>query len=99
MVRRGYYGLAIPGGLLGLGAGIFKTRSKAIPILCGLAALASGLLAQWRLTATHVRFLDFLRSVPEYPLRTLLMIAAGAAIGFYVPFRRGQELKVDEEDS
>ena len=99
LVRHGKYGLAIPGGLLGLGAGIFKTKSKIVPVICGLAALALGLLAQWRLTATHVSFIDFLRSVPEYPRFTLLMIAVGAAIGFYVPFRRGQELKADSEGS
>lgn len=93
LIRHGKYGLAIPGGLLGLGAGIFKTKSKIIPVICGLAALALGLLAQWRLTATQISFIDFLRNVPEYPHFTLLMIAAGAAIGFYVPFRRGQEIK------
>lgn len=93
LVRRGHYGLAIPGGLLGLGAGIFKTRSKVVPVICSLAALALGLLAQWRLAAPDFAILDFLRTVPRLPRFTLLMLAAGAAIGFYVPFRRGQEVK------
>ncbi len=95
LARRGYYGLAVPGGLLGLGAGLFKTRSKAIPVICGLAALTLGLFAEWRLevSAADVSLGDFLLHVPRLPPFTLLMLAAGAAIGFYVPFRRGQEVK------
>jgi len=95
LARRGYHGLAVPGGLLGLGAGLFKTRSKAIPVICGLAALALGLFAEWRLEASAADFslADFLLHIYQLPRFTLLMIAAGAAIGFYVPFRRGQEGK------
>jgi hypothetical protein len=47
-VRRGLYGLALPGGLLGLGAGLFKTRSKGVPVVCGLSALALALFTEWR---------------------------------------------------
>ena len=33
--RRRLYGLALPGGLLGSGARIFRTRSEVVPIVCG----------------------------------------------------------------
>jgi hypothetical protein len=95
LARRGLYGLALPGGLLGLGAGICKTRSKAVPVVCGLFALGLGLFAEWRFApfvadgglgyfVTHLHRLS--------PL-TLVMIAAGMLIGFWVPFRRGQEAR------
>ncbi len=92
LARRGLYGLAFPGGLLGLGAGIFKTRSKAIPFVCGLAALALGLFTEW----CHEPFLAdpslgyFVSHVHQLQPITLVMLAAGTLIGFYVPFRRGQ---------
>lgn len=44
LAGRGLYGLALPGGLLGLGAGIFKTRSKAIPLVCGTRGAGPGLV-------------------------------------------------------
>lgn len=98
LARRGYYGLAVPGGLLGLGAGIFRRRSIAVPIVCGLAALALGLFTQWRLAP----YLDddsfgyFLAHAHQLPRFTLIMIGAGALIGFWVPFRRSQKTKSDE---
>lgn len=95
LARRGYHALAVPGGLLGLGAGLFRTKSRAVPIVCGLAALALGLIAEWRLAPfiADAGFVHFLRHVHLLPRFTLLMLAAGAAIAFYVPFRRGQEVK------
>jgi len=94
-VRRGYYGLVLPGGALGLGAGFFRTRSKAVAIVCGLLALGLGLFTEWRFTwrATEAGLGYFLLHVHELPRMTLVMIGAGALIGFWVPFRRGQELE------
>ena len=94
-VRRGYYGLVLPGGALGLGAGMFRSRSKAVAIVCGLLALGLGLFTEWRLTqpATEAGLGYFLLHVHQLPRFTLIMIGAGALIGFYVPLRRGQELK------
>lgn len=95
---RGLYGLALPGGLLGLGAGIFKTRSRAIPVVCGLMALALGLFTQWRFArfATDASLGYFVLHVHQLSPLTLIMIAAGTLIGFYVPFRRGQATRKAE---
>ena len=53
MLKQGYYGMVLPGGLLGLGAGIGKNRWLWLAILCGIAALALGLFTEWHLV---VRF-------------------------------------------
>jgi len=95
IARRGFYALAIPGGFLGLGAGIFKTRTKAVAVACGLAALALGFFTEWRFApfVADGSLGYFLSHIHQLSGLTLVMIAAGAAIGFYVPFRRGQEVK------
>jgi len=92
LTRRGFYGLALPGGLLGLGAGIARTRSKAIPVLCGLLALALGFFTEWRFApfAADAGLGYFLSHLHRLQPLTLIMIALGALIGFWVPFRRGQ---------
>ena len=95
LAGRGLYGLALPGGLLGLGAGIFKTRSKAVPIVCGFSALALGLFTERRyepfIADAGLRY--FLSHVHQLQPITLLMVTAGTLIGFWIPFRRGQEAR------
>jgi len=92
LAGRGLYGLALPGGLLGLGAGIFKTRSKAVPIVCGLVALALGPFTEWCyepfVADGSLRY--FVSHIGHLQPITLVMLAAGTLIGFWVPFRRGQ---------
>jgi hypothetical protein len=92
IARQGFYEVALPGGLLGLGAGIFKTRTKAVPVVCGLLALALGLFTEWRYApfiadASFGYFVSHLHRLRPF---TLLMLAVGTLIGFWVPFRRGQ---------
>lgn len=96
--RQGLYGLALPGGLLGLGAGIFKTRSKAVPVLCGLLALALGLFTEWRFApfAADASLGYFVSHLHRLSALTLIMLAVGMLIGFWVPFRRGQEARKAE---
>jgi len=98
LAGRGLYGLALPGGLLGLGAGIFKTRSKAVPAVCGLMALALGFFTEWRFApfATDASLGYFVLHAHQLSPLTLIMVAAGTLIGFYVPFRRGQAARKAE---
>lgn len=93
--RQGFYGLVLPGGLLGLGAGIFKTRSKAVAVACGLLALGLGLFTEWRFApfVTDDSLGYFLSHVYQLRAVTLIMVGAGGLIGFWVPFRRGQTPK------
>jgi hypothetical protein len=47
--RQGFYALALPGALLGLGAGLCaRHRSSLLAIICGIAGLALGLFTEWR---------------------------------------------------
>lgn len=80
---------------MGLGAGIFRTRSKIIPTVCGLSALALGLFAEWRYEPfiANAGLGYFVSHVHQLQPITLLMVVAGALIGFWVPFRRGQEVR------
>lgn len=90
VARQGYYGLILPGGLLGLGAGLGRARSIATACVCGLGALGLGLVAEWQFApfrADH-GLGYFLTHLPELKPLTLGMIAVGTAIGFWLPFRR-----------
>lgn len=90
LVGQGFYGLVLPGGLLGLAAGWSPCRSRWPSVVCGVLALIVGLLSEWR----YFPFMAdkslgyFLRHLHQLQPVTLLMIAAGTAIGFWVPFRR-----------
>ena len=90
LAHQGLYGLILPGGLLGMGAGIANTRSKYISVVCGLLALALGFFTEWRFApfAADDSLGYFVSHVHELRPITLLMIAAGALLGFWIPFNR-----------
>ena len=90
LVDRGYYALVLPGGLLGLVAGIPRSRSLMVPALCGILGIAAGLLAEYRFAPFVAdRSLGyFLIHAIELQPMTLFLIGLGGLIGFWVPFRR-----------
>lgn len=90
LVSQGFYGLVLPGGLIGLGAGLAPCRSRWPSVVCGVSALLLGLFTEWRFFPFKAddSFGYFLRNAHDLKPLTLLMIAAGAGIGFWVPFRR-----------
>lgn len=90
LLDRGFYALVLPGGLLGLAAGIPRSRSLLVPSLCGILAIVAGLLAEYRFAPFVADgSLGYFLSHANYlrPM-TLLLIGLGGVIGFYVPFRR-----------
>jgi hypothetical protein len=93
LMGQGFYGLILPGGLCGLGAGVFRSRWKRVPILCGLLALGLGLFTEWRFEpfAADAGFGYFLLHAYRLRLDTLILIGTGTAIGFWVPSRRARE--------
>ena len=95
IVQQGFYGLILPGGLLGIGAGLFKGGSRYISVVCGLLALALGCFTEWRFAPfvadDSVGY--FVAHMHQLKPITLIMIGAGTLIGFWVPFRRSQEAK------
>lgn len=86
----GYYGLAFPGGLLGVGAGIFRCRSRLTPLACALLALGLGVFTEWRYAPFIVdgSLGYFVRHFGDLRPPTVIMIALGVFAGFWVPFRR-----------
>jgi hypothetical protein len=95
MAHQGFYAMVLPGGLAGLGAGIFRSRSLTVHIACGVWALVAGLVTEWHLAPflADGSFGYFLTHVGSLQPVTILMIAAGALIGFWIPFQRGREHK------
>ena len=90
LIDQGYYGLMLPGGLMGLGASFGKTRSIWLAVGFGVAALLLGIFTEWdyRPFRKDDGFVFFLLHVAENPPVTLLMIALGGALGFWIPFRQ-----------
>ncbi len=96
LITQGFYGLILPGGLLGLGAGIVPCRARWPSVICGVMALTLGLVTESRFFPFKAddSFGYFLSHVHQLNTVTLLMIAAGTAIGFWVPFRRVETTNV-----
>jgi hypothetical protein len=90
IAAQGFYGLALPGGLLGLGAGIGKSKSIVVAVCGGLAATALGLFAEWRYAPfiADESLSYFLVHVYQLKTITLIMILVGGVVGFWVPYRR-----------
>jgi hypothetical protein len=90
MARQGFYALVLPGGLLGIGAALGKSKSIAPAILCCIAAIALGLFTDWRIEPfiKDASLGFYLKHLSDLMPVTFLMIAAGAALGFWLPFRR-----------
>lgn len=93
LLGQGFYGLMVPGGLLGMGAGVFKTNTKAISVVCGVMAFLLGVVAEWSSFPFKAdeSLGYFIAHVHELQPATMIMLAIGAAIGFWIPFRRSQE--------
>lgn len=96
LASQGLYGLILPGGLLGLGAGAFKSKSILVATICGVAALALGFFAEWRFSpfAADDSLGYFVAHIFELRPITLIMISVGAVIGFWCPLRN-RLLKAD----
>ena len=90
IAHQGFYALVLPGALVGLGASLASNRSTAMCVASGLLAAAVGFLSEWRF-APFIKdeslgyFINHLHLLNPI---TLIMVAAGAAIGFWAPFSR-----------
>jgi hypothetical protein len=88
IATQGFYGIMLPGLLLGLGAGWFRCRYLWPSIVCGVLALVFGLAAEWRFFNAGDTLPVFLSEVHKLGNVTLLMLAAGTLVGFWGPFSR-----------
>ncbi|QDU89788.1 hypothetical protein Pla175_31830 [Pirellulimonas nuda] len=93
LAGQGFYGLVLPGGLLGCGAGLFQSRSGYLGVVCGVLALGLGLFAEWRFApfVADGSFGFFLAHWRQLKPITLVMIAVGTLIGFGIPFSRSRD--------
>ena len=90
LLGRAVYAVILPGGLLGLAAGVVRNPSPLVAVLCFVLAIAAGVLSEHRV-APFVRdgsLSYFLLHVRELQPLTQISILAGGSIGFWVPFRR-----------
>lgn len=89
-VHHGLYGMIVPGGFIGLGAGLGRTRYVAAAVVCALAALSLSIYCEWRMFPFIVdhSFEYFLKNLVKVDPVHLLMMAGGTALAFWVPFRR-----------
>jgi multisubunit Na+/H+ antiporter MnhB subunit len=86
LAGQGFYALALPGVLLGLGAAVLaKRRSMAMATVCGVVALALGVFSEWK----HFPFakddsLDyFVAHLFDLRPFTLILIGLGGFGGFW----------------
>jgi hypothetical protein len=87
LIHQGFYGLMIPGALLGLGCSLLSNhRSQIRGALCGVAGLVLGIYSEWHFEwfqrdesfaylATHIH--------QKGPV-TLLMLAVGAFFAYWL---------------
>jgi hypothetical protein len=95
MAQHGFYALILPGGLVGLGASLFQSKSTSMCVACGVLALAIGIFAEWQF-APFMRDGSlgyFVTHLHQLSPVTLVMIAAGTILGFWGPFGRVQALR------
>jgi len=85
--RQGFYALALPGTLLGLGWGwASRHRSYFDAVVCGVLALALGIYAEWKFAPWNVdkSFGFFVRNLHQLKPITWLMIAIGVAAAVWL---------------
>jgi hypothetical protein len=84
---QGFYALVLPGGLVGLGAGLAaRTRSVPLAVVCALAALVLGFFCDWRFAPfksdpSFVYYLTHLGSLDSRNLKIALVVI-GAAVAY-----------------
>jgi hypothetical protein len=102
IARQGFYALMLPGGLAGLGGGLWvRDRSPVRATLCGVFALALGIFTEWRF-APFIKDASlgyFLSHLHELRPITLLMILAGGAFGYWLSLGRGPTRNTGEGPS
>jgi len=91
LIHQGFYGISIPGALIGMGARLGRVRQVAFPVVCAIAAVALGVFCEWSSApfTADASLGYFLAHLQDLRPLTLILIALGAVLAFWVPYRRG----------
>jgi hypothetical protein len=87
IVGQGFYGLMIPGALLGLGCGLLSQHSSQVRgVLCAAGAIGLGLFTEWRFAPFKAdpSFTYLIGHVTELRQITLLMLVFGAFFAYWL---------------
>jgi hypothetical protein len=85
LLKQGYYGLIVPGALLGLGCSLLaQHRSMARGVVCGVAALVLSQFADWYCTITDLGFFTFLKEGKTLTPVTMLMTGVATLVAFWI---------------
>jgi hypothetical protein len=87
IARQGFYGLVLPGAAVGVAASLLKPKATAVFVACGVLALAAGLFSEWRFAPfiQDSRLRYFFAHLYQLRPITILMLAAGTVLGFWLP--------------
>lgn len=91
MAKQGFYAIALPGALIGLGCGCLSGRkSLFLGILCAVLGLLVGIATEWRFApfAEDEGFCFFLLHLHKLSRVTQILISLGALLAFW--FGRGR---------
>jgi len=103
LISMGWYGVMIPGVLIGLGCGLLSgKRSFVLATVAMVGALALGLYTEWSWApfAADDSLPYFLSHLMDLKLNTKIMIVAGGAVAFWagIGTDRGSFRRPDEDD-
>ena len=92
MVSQGFYALALPGALVGLGCGIAsRIRSPVLAVACGAVALVEGILLEWQFRPfTDESLSYFVFNLHQTSTVTLAMIGLGVAFASWFGLGRAR---------
>ncbi len=85
LYRNGFYGIMLPGVLLGIGAGLAaRSRSQSLGITCAVLAVFATVLTEWHVRWSGKNTLPFfLTNIAEIGMVPLLMMALGVAAAYW----------------
>jgi hypothetical protein len=87
LFEHGFYGLMIPGALVGLGCSLLAQHpSSARGLLCGAAALGLGIFTEWKFRpfAADESFSYFMSHLTQLSPVTYLMLGVGTVISGWI---------------
>jgi hypothetical protein len=90
LAQNGFYGILIPGALLGMGAGwAARGKSQLLGIVCFVLAIGLTLFTEWHVMfARNNTFADFLSKIHTLSAVRLIMLALGPVMAYW--FGRGR---------